>query len=299
MPFEGDKEIDENSGDKTFDYSASGGEESHSDIKRVIDELGTINRRLNRLELKSNAESSSRQSPACPTFLSGKSPPINLQAPTNPRDYLDHRGPVGTDLFHKETTDVDEFSEIQEQFNGLKSSVEKVILPPHFKLHDSRTGIKREDQPVLNVVSKCGRYIETALKLLSQCQEGEPADLGPVVVTLTANLKFLQDEYAALLVKGRFDNNTSQLFRSLQKHSSGFDSHCLQNVRVAAELSSISTRFQNTGSYRGGFNRGGYRGRGRDIFHSLRGASYPRFRAPYNQGFSGSSGAPKDNQDDN
>ena len=56
---------------------------------------------------------------------------------------------------------------------------------------------------MLTVVSKCGRYIETALKLLSQCQEGQPVDLHPIVITLTANLKFLQDEYAALLVKGR------------------------------------------------------------------------------------------------
>ena len=152
---------------------------------------------------------------------------------------------------------------------------------------------------MLTVVSKCGRYIETALKLLSQCQEGQPVDLHPIVITLTANLKFLQDEYAALLVKGRFDNSTSQLFRSLQRHNSGFDTQSLQNVRVAAELSSISTRYQNPGSYRGGFNRGGYRGRGRDIFHSLRGASYPRFRAPYHQGSQGFGGAQKDNQEDN
>ena len=41
---------------------------------------------------------------------------------------------------------------------------------------------------MLTVVSKCGRYIETALKLLSQCQEGQPVDLHPIVITLTANL---------------------------------------------------------------------------------------------------------------
>ena len=297
MPFEGDKQTEENLGDTTLDYSANAHSDSSSDIKRILDELGNINRRISHLELKSNVESSAARFAAGSFPFTTKSPPRDLQAPVIPSDQLNPQGSIGP--VPQNSTDVDEFYEIQEQYNSLKNSVEKVILPPKFKLHDSRTGVKREDQPVLTVVSKCGRYIETALKLLSQCQEGQPVDLHPIVITLTANLKFLQDEYAALLVKGRFDNSTSQLFRSLQRHNSGFDTQSLQNVRVAAELSSISTRYQNPGSYRGGFNRGGYRGRGRDIFHSLRGASYPRFRAPYHQGSQGFGGAQKDNQEDN
>ena len=111
-------------------------------------------------------------------------------------------------------------------------------------LHDSRSGIKREDQPVLTALSNCGRYIETALKVLGQIREGDDnVDLNPLSTTLFANLKFLKDEYAALLVNGKFDKkNTSQLFCALQTHNSGFYSECLQNVRVTAELSSISNR---------------------------------------------------------
>ena len=85
----------------------------------------------------------------------------------------------------------------------IKSSVEKVVLPTHLKLHDSRSGIKRIDQPVLNVVGKCGRYIETALKLISDSDEGKEIDVGQIAVVLVANLNFLQDEFAALLVKGQ------------------------------------------------------------------------------------------------
>ena len=117
---------------------------------------------------------------------------------------------------------------------------------------------------------------------MSQCEDGKPANL--------------QDEFAALLVKGRFDQPTAQLFRSLQRNNSDFDSQNLQNVRIAAELSSagrFATQTSNfsRNSFRGSFNnyRGGYfgnqRGRGyypqRDIFQNLRGASYPRFRPPF------------------
>ena len=116
---------------------------------------------------------------------------------------------------------MDVFKNIQQDFNSLKSSVKKVILPSHLKLHDSRSGIKREDQPVLTVLSKCGRYIETTLKVLGQIRGDNNVDLNPFATILLAKLKFLQDEYAALLVNGKFDKNTSQLFRALQTYDSG------------------------------------------------------------------------------
>ena len=111
---------------------------------------------------------------------------------------------------------------------------------------------------------------------------------------LLANIKYLQDEYAALLVKGKFDNNTAQFFRSLQKNNSGFTADNIQNVKIAAELSGYAQKPSqshqqsykgNRGSYfdtsyRGGYQggyRGGYRGRGTDHFNALRGE---RFRTP-------------------
>jgi hypothetical protein len=172
------------------------------------------------------------------------------------------------------------FSDLQEKYNSIRSSFDKVILPTHLKLHDSRTGIKREDQPVLNVLSRCGRYVETVIKLLSQVEEGKQLDLDPIATVLAANIEYLQDEYSALLVKGRFDSNTANLFRALTKGNSGFTERNINNVRVAAELSSIHNRYSApvrpqfargftrgysfgysgaTGS--GGFSRGGYRGR--------------------------------------
>ena len=175
---------------------------------------------------------------------------------------------------------MDVFKTIQQDFNSLKSSVEKVILPSHLKLHHSRSGIKREDQPVLTVLSKCRRYIDTTLTVLGQIREGDDnVDLNPFATILLANLKFLQDEYAALLVNGKFDKNTSQLFRALQTHNSGFNTECLQNVCVTAELSSTSNRFTQPPTQSRG--RGGGRGRdfNRDIFQQLR--CPPRFQKPW------------------
>ena len=54
--------------------------------------------------------------------------------------------------------------------------------------------------------------MEITLKLLNEADEGKKVDLGQIAIVLVANLRFLQDEFAALLVKGQFDNNTSQLF---------------------------------------------------------------------------------------
>ncbi len=180
---------------------------------------------------------------------------------------------------------------IQEQFDCVKQTVDRVLLPPHLKLHESRTGIRRENQKTLNVISKCGRYVETCFKLLSQIKENEPSDLGPVYITLAAQINYLQKEYGSLVVNSNFDEPTANIFRCLQGNASGFDQETLNNIRVAAELSSIrrfeapprgrgrGRSFSGHSSYGGA--RGNYYGRGRrDFFDNLQGA---RFKTPGNR----------------
>lgn len=66
-----------------------------------------------------------------------------------------YQAPPGPDSsMNTAEADGQEFVEIQDHFNCIKASVEKVILPNHLKLHDTRTGVKKEDQQTLNVVSK-------------------------------------------------------------------------------------------------------------------------------------------------
>jgi len=82
-----------------------------------------------------------------------------------------------------------ELHEVQERFNTIKQSVDKLVLSPYMKLHDTRTGIKRDDQPLVNVLSKSGRYEETVLKLLSQTQDGAQLDCDPIIEGIPCYLK--------------------------------------------------------------------------------------------------------------
>ena len=98
-----------------------------------------------------------------------------------------------------------------------------------FTVSEKSSNINRKDQQTLNMISKCGRYVETALKLISNSKEGESLDLEPIATTLHALINYLQDEYAALLMKGNFGDNTAQFFRSLQKANSGFNSQSINS----------------------------------------------------------------------
>lgn len=95
-------------------------------------------------------------------------------------------------------------------------------------------------------------------------------------------------------MKGKFDDSTAQLFRSLQKGNSGFDHRSINNVRLAAELSSISSRHTTRPikpAYRGpstfvqpynsAYNRSSgeyFRERRDGLFQNLQGS---RFRNPH------------------
>lgn len=253
-----------------------------SDLSRISRDLEIITHRLSRLE--SNQQGFQRESGGESSANGNHSARfMPHQAPSfNPiEDFGTTEGAIGpVPTTYLNSADLrGNLGNVQERFNVIKSTVDKVVLPTALKLHDSRSGIKKDDQPTLNVISKCARYIETALKLLSECEEGKPANLDPVVVSLVANIRYLQDEFAALLVKGRFDNSTSQLFRALQRDNSGFDSQSLQNVRIAAELASITPR--QTAPFNRG--RGFYNPSGRGFFRGRRGGfrgGPPRFPPP-------------------
>ena len=270
MPLDGKENSPEKTGDRTFTYASGGAEASNigDALFEIFKELAKINQCIDSVEI-SNRESSS-PSRSRPQKLSPPSPRGQIENLVILR--TNSQVPSVQTLLKRKIPMWMFFKNIQQDFNSLKSSVEKVILPSHLKLQDSRSGIKREDQPVLTVLSKCVRYIETSLKVLGQIREDDDnVDLNPFATILLANLKFLQDEYAALLVNGKFDKNTSQLFCALQTHNSGFNSECLQNVRVAAELSSISNWFTQPPTPSRG--RGRWRGKdfNRDIFQQLRG----------------------------
>ena len=160
------------------------------------------------------------------------------------------------------------------------------------KLNDSRQGIKRTDQPLMNALAKCGRYCETGIKLLCSLEAGtelKQETLDNLFLIQYAQIKYLQEEYAALLVNGQFDASTAKIFRSLQKNTSGFDQDSLETLRAAATLSaawrptggSTEDRFTARRGFPGtgrGRQRGSYNGRtqDRDVFQSFANRQFPR-----------------------
>ena len=206
-------------------------------------ELETLIKRVNNLEIELSKRITNQSHPSLQTLPRGfekyfENTPHQARSSPNQAKLYNYQ-PYQAPTMNLGPVEGTAKTDLQDRFNVIKSSVDKIILPTNLKLHESRSGIKREDQTTLYVITKCGRYIETVFKLISQAQESEPLNIEPVITTLEANLEYLQDEFAALLVKGRFDGQTAQLFRSLQKGNSGFSSESLQNVKIAAELNSI------------------------------------------------------------
>ena len=158
-------------------------------------------------------------------------------------------------------------ADIQRDFERLRDSLARIPTPPGLKVSDSSNGIKQECRPALKVLSKCARFAETGLKVLSQIPADRDSesvtvdknDLESVFVVLAAQINFLQSEYAALVVRSTFNEDTSRMFRSFENNQGSFNEASLQNVRIAAELAAAQARFSPHSSTRG---RGRGRGRG-------------------------------------
>ncbi|GFS18638.1 transposase [Elysia marginata] len=144
-------------------------------------------------------------------------------------------------------------------------------MPPFLvfpRVNDSAVGIKIDSKPVLKVVSKSARFAETGLKIpgnLPQDPQGQYSitenDIESLYTVFYAQVNYLQGEYSNLVVRSTFDDETSRLFRSFENNTQAFSERSLTNVRLAAELSALSTR----SSSRPSSSRNNYRGRGQSF----------------------------------
>lgn len=176
--------------------------------------------------------------------------------------------------------------DVQGEFAAIKDALSRIKLPADLKLNESRQGVKRTDQQTLNVLTRCSRYNETAIKLISTIAPGSSISqetLDQLLVICRAQCKYLQDEYASILVNGQFDASTSRIFRALQRNTAGLNPEALDTLRSAATLAAAST---SQGGRRGAYQpsyqgpaRGRGRGRGRpDIFNNFGQRSFPNSR---------------------
>ncbi|GFR81930.1 hypothetical protein ElyMa_004083300 [Elysia marginata] len=118
-------------------------------------------------------------------------------------------------------------ADIQRYFERIRDSLIRIPIPTGLKVSDSSVGIKQECRPPLKILSKCTRYGETGLKILSHIADepGETinvkkSDLDSIFVA--AEVNFLQSEFAALVVKSSFNENTSRIFRSFENNLDSF-----------------------------------------------------------------------------
>ena len=218
------------------------------------------------------------------------------------KDYQEHRDRrCPEDLllqqqraFSPTQEDPDCAAEVFREYEQVRDSLQRIKLPNELKLFDTQAGIKQECKGTLKVISKAGRFTETALRWVidSQAERYKADDRGENVLLpsqkiqdlfaiFTAEMNFLKEEYTALLVKSTLNEEISRLFRSLEGNKTAFSPQSLQNVRIAAELSTIQAR-QNSGTFTRGRGRGyrgrmytqtdgypGHRNRDQDIFSSF------------------------------
>lgn len=192
--------------------------------------------------------------------------------------------------------------DIQGEFSALRDSLQNIKLPAELRLNDgNKQGLKRQDHPLANVLIKCARFTEANFKILSQCETTGDRDMDKKIESLfkvcLAQMKYIQDEFAGILVQGTFDPITSRMFKSLQRQNSVLSAEHIGILQSAATISAAAHTPRDGGQDRGdrrfGFgNRGYSRGRG-----ERRGFSrgFPGYRQDNFQRLSRSVGPPAAN----
>jgi len=143
----------------------------------------------------------------------------------------------------------------QSEFGAIKEAVARIKLPADLRLQEQKQGIRKDDQQTLNVMSRSARYVETTIKLLGTITPGKPLPVdayNDLYAVQLANIRYLQDEYSALVVQNKFNKQTAQLFRSLQKNTSGLNERSLETLKLASSITASASPNVQASSASGG-----------------------------------------------
>ena len=168
---------------------------------------------------------------------------------------------------------IPELDDIQQEFTIIKDSLQKIRLSKDLKVEDSRQGVRRGDQGQINNISKCARYSETVLKLLSSldCVSISEGDINDLLIIHVAMIRYLQEEHALVHVGGSFGDNVEKIYRNFRRNTSVFDSQAIESLQAAVTLDAAQPNQVNQGFRgRGRFGyQSNYRGRGRGAYNSV------------------------------
>jgi len=167
------------------------------------------------------------------------------------------------------------YENIQQEFMVIKDTLQRVRLPNELKVNDTSSGVRREDQARAKVVSRCARYSETLVKLLASIQPDSvsPGDLQDILTVCVAQVRFLQEEQAMMMVSGQYGPRVEKSYRNLRSNTSAFTPAALETLQAAVVLEGHAGPDHSRGTPRGGFagrwnSRGNYRGNYRGSYHN-------------------------------
>lgn len=246
-----------------------------SQLDKINENNTRVYERLKQLEVKVG-QGEQKASAVDPHASVKNSVSVNREGDENPNG----EGTDGASSMNRDLTN------IQREFGVIKDALQRVKLPNDLKLEDSKQGIARNDKPKSYVISKCAQYAETSVKLLSTMLAGEPneGDIQDLLTVQIAQMRYLQEEHALLLVNGNFGDGVGRIYRNLRKNTSQFPPEAIDALQAAVTL---NTQQESTrGSYRGRGSYQGYRGRGyrgRSYGYLQSGSRVPQYRQDNNQ----------------
>ena len=170
--------------------------------------------------------------------------------------------------------------DIHSAYQAIKAALASTRIPPSLTVPTDKTGIRKSDQAVHNVITRTSKFAETVIKIIQVPGLTSEQRLGDILTVTTALTCFLQEETAALVVQGTFDDGVAKFFRSLQR-SNNFTPESLENLRAAASIAAVyrpnQGQTQRGTGFRGG-SGGGYRGH----FRGFRRRGFGRGQGSYN-----------------
>jgi hypothetical protein len=143
---------------------------------------------------------------------------------------------ASTSNFEDEVLDED----VGAAYGAVRARVQGIRIPSDLSLPESaKTGIRRADQPLLNVLQRSSKYCETALRVLKgSTSANREQTMSNLLKVLIAHVKFLQEEHAGLVVQSSFDPTVARFFRTLQR-GGGMSPMALENLRSAASIAAV------------------------------------------------------------
>ena len=137
------------------------------------------------------------------------------------------------------------------EYNSIQESLSRVQLPAEIIVNKTTQEVGKDQKGAHTVVTTSAKNTDTALKLVLQ--------LDQLIVVFFAQLKYLQDEGAVLIVSSTFDSSFSKFFRTFQKNNSQFPPETIEILSNAVTIGATQAQSQGHKGGNKGCGRGGSR----------------------------------------